>query len=109
MARGECPNRALSCKYYPKCFSDEHHEYYPRRIYEEGYDNPDHNVMAARWRNLGSKLVQLCRLEHDWEHELEPPQRPPLDHMVEELEATDEHLTNRVLEAIQRYKNERSS
>lgn len=108
MAREDCPNRSLYCKYYPGCFSDEHHEKHPRKAYEEGYDEDHYNVIAKRYRNLGKFLVQLCRYEHDQEHRLEPPPRPPLEEMVDELEATDEHLTPNVLKAINQYRREQN-
>lgn len=95
MARGRCNENIPGCKYAPRCFSDEHHEYWPKAAYEEA------GTIEQRWRNLGKNTVQLCRQVHDDRHAIEmPPEMPPRHEMVADLLATDEHLNRRVRDAL---------
>lgn len=94
MAREKCPAPREDCR-YKKPFSDLHHQYWPRAEYEQA------GTIEARWRNLGKNCLQLCRCVHDDIHADDmPPEMPPRDEMVDDLLATDEHLTRAVRDAL---------
>ncbi len=90
-----CYENKAGCKYAPRCFSDEHHQFWPRTDYEAA------GTIEARWRNLGQNTLQLCRQEHDDIHTFDdPPEMPTRPQMVDDLLASDEHMTRRVRNAL---------
>lgn len=97
MSKKECPEpNKPGCKYAGRCFSDWHHEYWPRADYEEA------GTIERRWRNLGKNGVQLCRMEHDERHATqEPPEMPSRDAMIDDLIASREFMQRSVRNAIQ--------
>lgn len=102
--RGECENNAPHCPYREResgCFSDEHHMYWPRSEYEG-------DPITYRFRNLGENIIRLCRLEHEFEHRIEPPEMPSRCEMVSALEESGEHLSRSVRKAIKEHKNGRA-
>lgn len=83
MSRENCPKENPECKYYPSCFSDIDHYYFPANDYRK----PIEKVFRALPENIELK----CRADHDERHAKElPPIKPDLNFM---------------LEAIRRYKN----
>jgi len=75
--RGECPNPKPDCKYADKggCFSDVHHQYYPRRAYVRSEEK--------EFRELPDHKEVLCRAEHDELHATEfPPPKPSREVML---------------------------
>lgn len=94
MSRGECPAPKEDCR-QERPFSDWHHDHWPRADYEKA------GVIEARWRDLAINGLQLCRCIHNDIHaEDAPPPMPDRDQMVDDLLASDEHMTRRVKRAL---------
>lgn len=70
-----CPNENPDCKYFPGCFADRHHEYWPRADYR--------TALEKRFRAHFVEL--LCRRLHDEQHTLPPPDKPAPSEMREAL------------------------
>jgi hypothetical protein len=78
MSKEACPNENSDCKYYPGCFSDIDHYYYPARLYRR--------PVEREFRQLPENKERKCRSEHDERHATEqPPIKPTLDFMREAI------------------------
>ena len=74
-------NPTEDCKYYPSCYQDSHHVYFPRRDYK--------TKIEKQFRNLPENLVEMCRLEHDNLHATQtPPEKPSRDEMLVAISRT---------------------
>jgi hypothetical protein len=74
MSHGFCtPEQRAACP-LPEHFTDEHHDYFPRRAYM--------GKLATTFRNLPENKQQLCRNEHN---EIHATQRPPLKPDVQDM------------------------
>ncbi len=73
---GVCPESNQDCPYFEEgCYSDVHHEYFPRRNYR--------TKIEKQFRELPANKEQLCRLAHDILHLTErPPIKPDRDVMI---------------------------
>lgn len=74
--KGECPltpSEKRSCR-QRKPYSDTHHTYYPRNIYN--------TAIEKAFRELPDNKEQLCRCEHSDIHATElPPEKPSVSEM----------------------------
>lgn len=103
---GACtPERMARCP-LKRCYTDQHHLYYPRRDYTEPIDQA--------FRNLGENIVELCRWEHIETHETtQPPRKPSLETMIGAVLGSGTNISRRVQAAldaqqVERYWNERA-
>lgn len=98
MSREACPFSNDACKYfyYPSfteeedsgCFSDEHHLYYPRAKYVQGYEK--------KFRELPENKIQICRRIHDELHaqilEADKPKRRDINRALGGISIHSEYL-----------------
>lgn len=83
MACGDNPE----CGYYPRCYEDTHHLYFPDR----NYITPLEKV----FRGLPENQVDMCREEHDTLHATtSPPDMPTRDEMLIALEGTMSYISS---------------
>lgn len=75
--REQCPITNVECKYYPDCFTDVHHTYWPDRHYRTG--------LEKSFRELSANKERLCRAEHDERHQELPPEKPDPRFMLNAL------------------------
>lgn len=62
-------NPSEECKFFPNCFTDIHHIYYPKSLYKTDAEK--------RFRNLAGNTMRICRALHDDLHAKEkPPEKP---------------------------------
>lgn len=74
----DCPNPRPDCKYYPNCFADVDHIYYPKSEYKKGTERT--------FRELPINKRLLCRALHELRHATEtPPPKPSLNTMIEAI------------------------
>lgn len=74
-SREICPNQNQDCKYFPDCFADTHHDWYPRTEYR--------THLEKQFRSSFVRL--LCRAEHDIIHANGIPVKPSPEIMTEML------------------------
>lgn len=60
MSKGECLEPRPDCKYYPDCFSDQHHLY--------GRAKNHIGKIARKFSELPENKIQMCRREHEELH-----------------------------------------
>ena len=57
------------CRYFPECYTDTHHLYYPRKRYTSGVER--------QFRQLPENQAELCREVHSEIHATEQlPKKP---------------------------------
>lgn len=77
--RGECPGIEAGCPYYEAgCYADTHHIAWPRPAYTTSIERI--------YRDLDENKIQLCRFEHDLEHQMPPPHKPSREHMQQAID-----------------------
>lgn len=75
MSKEACPNENADCRYYPACFSDIDHYYFPARLYRR--------PIEKEFRQLPENKERKCRADHDERHATEsPPPKPDLNFML---------------------------
>ena len=80
---------------YP--YHDRHHIFYERNQYQTRIERD--------FRNLGENIIRICRCKHTEIHNnLEPPEKPPTDYMVEQLEASEQHMPCGLRKAIMEHR-----
>lgn len=57
------------CRYYPDCYEDTHHLYWPRRRYTSSVER--------QFRQLPENQAELCRNVHSELHATEQPPKKP--------------------------------
>lgn len=68
------------CRYYPDCFEDVDHLYWPRRNYK--------TQVEKQFRELDENKTLVCRALHEERHATErPPQKPPREVMIQAIAA----------------------
>ena len=85
----ECtPEQQAECT-LKRCFTDQHHIYYPKREYS--------SPLEKTFRNLGENIVEICRSEHNEIHATqEPPEKPPIQYMAESILRSEVHMSRKV-------------
>lgn len=73
--RGCEPDEA--CKYFPDCYADIHHLYFPAGSYR--------TALEKEFRQAPQNKILSCRRLHDEDHLKEPPQKPSRDEMLLQL------------------------
>lgn len=79
-----CPENP-ECKYYPTCYADTHHFYWPKRKYKGGVER--------QFRELPENKAEICREFHDNIYATEaPPLKPTRSEMLQVIsEAVIKH------------------
>ena len=92
MERIAC-NPTEDCKYYPDCYEDVHHLYYPSYEYT--------GVVENRFRELDENKQRLCRALHELRHLTEePPVKPSREIMEHTIIASGVHISRRLRKAL---------
>ena len=77
--RRDCPEQQPGCPYFETgCYSDQHHLVWPSNEYTA--------PLEQVYRELPENKVQLCRFQHDLEHQLDPPIKPSAEVMRQAVE-----------------------
>jgi len=62
-------NPSQDCKFFPNCFTDIHHIYYPKSLYRTNAEK--------QFRTLAGNIMRICREQHNDLHATErPPEKP---------------------------------
>jgi hypothetical protein len=70
-----CPKENPDCRYYPSCYADEHHFYWPKKRYK--------GDLAKKFRNHPDNREVICRQDHDDIHsKRNPPPKPTAQEMA---------------------------
>lgn len=79
MSVSPCPNNERGCPYFEVgCYADTHHVAWPK---------PDYTTpLEKTYRDLDENKIQLCRFDHDMEHEMPPPEKPSREHMQQAID-----------------------
>jgi len=79
---GECNQQRTDCPYLEQgCYSDTHHEFFPKHKYR--------TKLERAFRNLTANTVQICRAEHDEIHAtIRPPKKPSRQEMKRAVDGT---------------------
>lgn len=75
----QCPQE--SCKYFPNCFRDKHHKFFPAFEYA--------TKLEKRYRNVRDNIVKMCRQSHEYLHiefGTAPPDKPEREDMLDVVE-----------------------
>jgi hypothetical protein len=98
MSKEKCPFETETCRHAGEpggCFSDDHHIFFPRKIYHTGVEK--------QFRALPENHLQLCRLIHDEIHSMGAPQKPTRAEMYVAIggKVLENEYTERVLDLVQ--------
>lgn len=92
MERIAC-NPTEDCKYYPDCYEDVHHLYYPANEYK--------GTVEKTFRDLDENKQRLCRELHELRHLTEePPVKPSREVMVHTIRSSDVYISSRLRKAL---------
>jgi hypothetical protein len=71
-------NPTPDCPMYGNCYTDTHHTYYPKRLYQDS--------ISKIFRNLPENKVEICRNLHNEIHQTEsPPMKPGRQEMIDAI------------------------
>lgn len=91
-----CADQRPDCGYYPECFADVHHLWWPAHLYR--------GSIPSLFRRLPENKVIICRKEHDTIHAMqEPPEVPHRDVMIQAIRNSDVYIPVNVMKEIRRY------